>query len=182
MHINDIVNHPHLPSIIWDFMSRVSNSQTERKCRLWIGAADRYGHFSVDDIVHSAHRVSYTIFNGPIPEGLDVLHRCDTPLCVNPEHLFIGNQADNSRDMVLKGRSHSGDKNHSAKIARDVVLSIFVATGRHAEIAVRFGVDKSTVSHIKTGRQWSSVTGMVPIPSSRARKLLPTLIAFRNRT
>lgn len=62
MHINDIVNHPRLPAIIWDFMSRVDSTPTERGCRLWIGNSDRYGDFSIDGEVFSAHRVSQVLF------------------------------------------------------------------------------------------------------------------------
>jgi hypothetical protein len=75
-------------------------------CLLWLGkvGTDGYGLFKVGGKRRAAHRVSYEIHKGPIPPGLWVLHRCDTPACVNPEHLFLGTHADNMRDMVAKGR------------------------------------------------------------------------------
>ena len=178
MHINDIVNHPRLPAIIWDFMSRVDSTPTERGCRLWIGNSARYGDFSIDGEVFSAHRVSQVLFVGPIVDDLHVLHRCDVPLCVHPAHLFLGTEADNHADKAAKGRSARGTRNGAAKISESTVLAILAAAGRHQDVAARFGVAKATVSHIKTGSQWASITGV--LPSFRARMPLPILSAFQN--
>lgn len=178
MHVNDIVKHPRLPAIIWDFMSRVDSAPTERGCRLWLGSADRYGSFSIDSEVFSAHRVSQVLFVGPIDDDLHVLHRCDVPLCVHPAHLFLGTEAVNHADKAAKGRSARGSSNGTAKISESTVIAILAADGRHQDVAKRFGVAKATVSHIKTGRQWASVTGV--LPSFLARKPLPILSAFQN--
>lgn len=78
------------------------------ECWLWLGASHNglaldYGTFRVGDKVLYAHRVSYEIANGPIPEGLDVLHTCDNKKCVNPNHLYLGTQANNTTDSMQRG-------------------------------------------------------------------------------
>lgn len=118
------------------------------------------------------------LFVGPIVDDLHVLHRCDVPLCVHPAHLFLGTEADNHADKAAKGRSARGTRNGAAKISESTVLAILAAAGRHQDVAARFGVAKATVSHIKTGRQWASITGV--LPSFRARMPLPILSAFQN--
>lgn len=78
------------------------------ECWIWTGAKteDGYGRLWGIDKEARAHRLSYEMNVGPIPDGLDVLHRCDTPACVRPEHLFVGTQLDNARDMHAKGRAN----------------------------------------------------------------------------
>lgn len=79
-------------------------------CHVWRGTHNNagYGMVFYDSRWHMAHRLAWSLANGPIPQGMLVMHTCDNPPCVNPEHLAIGTYADNSRDMVLKGRSTRG--------------------------------------------------------------------------
>jgi hypothetical protein len=78
----------------------------ESGCIEWTAAADRlgYGRFGIGKKVYLSHRVAWEWERGPIPSGLCVLHRCDNPRCVNVAHLFLGTRADNTSDMLAKGR------------------------------------------------------------------------------
>lgn len=77
-------------------------------CWLWTAALNTYGYGKMgrtrEEGPEGAHRIAWRLLKGPIPLGMFVLHRCDMPACVNPEHLFLGTQADNIRDSVIKGR------------------------------------------------------------------------------
>lgn len=94
--------------------------QVTEKCWIWQGHTNDqgYGRFGVGDKVEQAHRVSYTIFKGPIPEGMNVLHECDTPPCVKPSCLFLGTQIDNMGDASSKQRLNNpfGEKHPQCKL------------------------------------------------------------------
>lgn len=77
------------------------------ECWLWTAAVDRkgYGRIGLGPDLLGAHRYSWELAYGPIPDGMAVLHHCDNPLCVRPEHLWLGTIADNNRDMIKKGRA-----------------------------------------------------------------------------
>lgn len=83
-------------------------------CRLWTGSTNNYGYgrFALDGRVVYAHRVAYELVVGPIPPGAQVCHTCDTPTCCNPDHLFLGTQAENLQDMTRKGRHGNSRKTH----------------------------------------------------------------------
>ena len=81
-------------------------------CWQWRGPTNAfgYGRFSFEGRTQVAHRLSYETFRGPIPDGMSVLHKCDNPSCINPEHLWIGTYSDNRRDCLSKGRWRKGKK------------------------------------------------------------------------
>lgn len=89
----------------------------ESTCHYWTGHVGRwgYGTIGVDGKSILAHRFSYELYIGPIPEGLLVCHHCDQPLCQNPRHLFLGTNFDNMADKTRKGRHHSQRKTHCPK-------------------------------------------------------------------
>ena len=132
-------------------------------CWNWTGArnSNGYGRF-VDGGRHKlAHRVSYELFVGTIPSGLNVCHSCDNRLCVNPHHLWVGTQSENLRDAFQKAR-HSfpdtrGENNGNRKLsARDVqeIRAMFQGGQRRFQIAARFGVSPSTIGDIIAGKTW----------------------------
>lgn len=111
-----------------------------------------------------AHRYAWLITNGPIPAGASVLHHCDNPPCVRPDHLFLGNALDNAQDKVQKGRLRYGDargeRNGKAKLtAADVIqLRARAAQGeRQCDLARAFGITPQTTWNIINRRNWKHV-------------------------
>lgn len=142
-------------SSLHSFIEKIRQSDEEDGCWLWQGAtgSDGYGRVRRRGVTHSAHRFAYGLFKGPIPEGLCVMHRCDVPLCVNPTHLVLGAKADNSRDMLRKGR----DRNTVPKLSFEQVLEVrrMLASGStKAEVSEKYDICRSTVQDIETGSTW----------------------------
>jgi hypothetical protein len=108
-----------------------------------------------------AHRLAYSMIIGEIPDGLCVCHHCDNPNCVRPSHLWVGTKADNSRDMVAKGRQHtpSGTDNPNAKLTETDVLDILQSIGKESTRAIgrRLGVSHQVVRAIRDERAWKQV-------------------------
>lgn len=129
-------------------------------CWHWGGARSLQGYGFIkrkDGAQLRAHRVAYELIHGPIPAGLFVCHRCDNPRCVRPSHLFLGSHPENMADMVLKGRSAhmQGERNGSAKLEMQDVLSIRSSIGSYSRIGHDFGVSPSAVGLIKRRERWA---------------------------
>lgn len=146
------------------FWERVG-SRSENQCWIWGGSIDRggYGRLAMGRSSVLAHRFSYELHHGPIPDGMDVCHSCDNPACVNPAHLWLGDAAANRADMVAKGRQGdwSGERSGVNKLTEHNVRKIreLLAQGmRHATISKRFGVCRSTISLIHQGKTWRCVS------------------------
>jgi hypothetical protein len=95
-----------------------------------------------------AHRVSYELHKGPIPDGQLIMHTCDNPSCVNPEHLVAGSAQDNSWDMARKGRGNT------VKLTASDVIAIRKAEGTHASLARDYNVSPETIGYIRRGLTW----------------------------
>jgi hypothetical protein len=104
-----------------------------------------------------AHRFSHKRFKGPIPPGQMGCHTCDTPACVNPEHLFSGTALRNKRDCMDKGRHLRGERHHKAKLKHDDVRAIRASDESGAALAARFGVTKENVYAIRKRQIWRDV-------------------------
>lgn len=153
---------PMRPNTRDDFW-RYVDVRSRDECWLWTGARDKrmhYGVFKYHLRQYKAHRFSFEIASGAIPDGLDVLHRCDNPPCVNPAHLFLGTQADNNRDRDTKMRNSHGERNYFAKLNESDVRRIrdLHAQGvPQKDIAKEFNIDRHHVSDITNRRLWKSV-------------------------
>lgn len=131
-------------------------------CWEWTRGKHRFGYgwFHNGRKTVTAHRYSYELHFGPIPEGMGVLHRCDNPSCVRPDHLFLGTQADNNADKVRKGRQHRGEGTGGAKLCADDVRQIrelYAAGLTQIKIAESFGICRENVGQIVRRETWKHV-------------------------
>lgn len=147
------------------FMKYVGNPKKSKSdCWIWdggkIGAAG-YGTFWLDGKQMFAHRASYILFKGPIPEGQVIMHACDDRACVLPQHLTAGTLADNSADMKRKGRSARGSKNGQALLTEAKVRKIRADyTGGYGDLtrlANKHGLKLSTVAAIVHRQNWRHI-------------------------
>ena len=142
-------------------------NETPSGCLEWTGKLGRtgYGQCKVGRKYWMVHRLAWAERNGPIPDGLFVLHRCDNRRCARIEHLFLGTKADNARDRDAKGRGGCGrHESHgmASKMNWDRVKQLreLAASGlSHAELARRFGISPAHATRIARGDRWSESIG-----------------------
>lgn len=148
------------PETTQRFLSKIT--QTETGCWEWIASKDKngYGWFSVKGKIWKAHRLSYILFKGLIPIGLNICHKCDNPSCVNPDHLFAGDNMINRSDSVAKKRHAFGHRHGMSKLDEDKVIQIrsLRKEGKKLnEIADIFGVDFTLIWQVVNRKIWRHV-------------------------
>ena len=144
------------------FWSKVDKSGGDNSCWHWTNARDScgYGKFWFIDYTMPAHRFSWFLVNGKIPQHQPfICHKCDNPSCVNPSHLFAGDSDDNILDMMIKDRHLKGEDNGAARLTNAQVNQIrkLYATGATTsrKLGRQFNVGKSTILRILRGKCWA---------------------------
>lgn len=155
------------------FWPKVDRSGGTNACWLWLASTKKgYGQLWVRELGRAAlaHRISYELNIGEIPNGLFVCHTCDNPTCVNPNHLFLGTEEDNNRDCYSKGRGSMqrhpelfrGEHGGSAKVSEGDVLEMRRLRRDGVmlkDLAAQFGISVHGVHSIVTGKTWCHVGG-----------------------
>lgn len=135
-----------------DFWSRFDKTGD---CWVWTGYTQRYGIISFGGERRRVHQLAYELTKGAIPSGKVVRHSCDNPICGRPEHLLLGTQGDNVRDMLDRGRNvkPKGAAHHKTKLTLEIVQDILRRTDETPNaIGERYGISGQTVVSIRKGR------------------------------
>jgi len=160
--------NPKIPTMKEHFESKFIKRDTN-KCWLWTGAKDKngYGDFNLHLTNETnkykkvkAHRYSYELYMGKFKNSFLVCHSCDTPSCVNPNHLFLGTAADNASDMVKKKRSMSGERNNRGKLKAHQVIEIREKLSKRynqTKLSKEYGVSRNTIKTIKNFQIWKDL-------------------------
>lgn len=136
-------------------------------CHIWMGSTDKDGYGTigrVDGAHLKAHRESYRLHCGPIPDGAHVLHKCDIPSCINPDHLYLGDPAQNGRDKVERGRAKSapqpGVRNPMHRLTEADVIDIrarYEANESQRSIGEDYGMSQASISKIVRRERWAHI-------------------------
>jgi hypothetical protein len=157
-------------SIEWDTIPKPTGEHyTDLQGDCWICTSHAKGSTGRPHINHRSHgeqehihisRLMYERAVGDIPAGLDVLHKCDRKDCVNPHHLYLGTDIDNTRDRMERGQQYTpqGEGHGKAKLTNEQVLAIFHDPRQHKLIAEDYGIGRQQVSKIKSGERWGHIT------------------------
>lgn len=150
---------------LWERFHEKVSPEPNSGCWIWTGAVKEHGYGVIGlgrrgTGTAKAHRVAYELYKGPIADGLFVLHSCDIPSCVNPDHLRLGSQSDNMRDCVKRKRhvmpDNRGERATWAKLTAEMARDIKTRTKTGPEYAKLYGVSKSAIYRIWEGSNWCS--------------------------
>jgi hypothetical protein len=154
------------------FEKYVDRTSSPIGCWLWTGSCNARGYGQLhhakrgDVSFRGAHKWSWTLHRGVVPAGMWVLHKCDNPPCVNPDHLFLGTPLDNARDMAAKARqvfqkdptrAARGEASGNAKLTEAQVVAIRQSGASHSVLARALGVTPSLIHAVRTRRVWAHV-------------------------
>lgn len=148
-----------LGSSIARFWSKVDKNGPNG-CWLWMGYTDPkmgYGVFCVDHKHVKAHRFSWALVNGAIPEDKRALHNCDNPPCLSPDHLWLGTNADNNLDRDSKGRHVRlvGEKNGWSRLTTEQALEIKTSNASITDMMRKFGISRCHAHNVRKGKVWA---------------------------
>ena len=177
--ISDILDHPEIKESLIIRLSKNLKENDTTGCIEWQGKATYnggYGKIGTTRQFNSirAHRLAWVLENGPIPEGLIILHSCDNPKCCNVEHLSLGTKKDNSQDMLSKGRHYTpfreldfnrgnpetaarGEDNGNSTLTEELVKEIRAFEGNHQQAADYFNISHTNAWRVRTFRSWEHV-------------------------
>lgn len=193
------LSNPEFSSAFWKRVNKWPGRGPHGDCWEWTGYIDRsrsggYGVLACDGKSQRANRVCWQIVNGPIPDGMQVLHRCDHRPCVNPSHLFLGTNYENVQDKLRKGRHlrgleaamysnpRRGSDNPHAKLTDEQVLAMRekYAQGQTCrDIAKQFAIREHVCNMILHGRRWAHLPGALPPQRRMARQHREEILRLR---
>ena len=140
------------------FWKKVQKTDT---CWLWTAGKDKcgYGQFmNAEKVCNQAHRFSWAIYNGDIPTGMCILHSCDRPECVNPDHLKLGTYQENMKERDRKKRNAWGEKMGNSRLTEEKVLEIRASSNSYWSLSKVYGVSQTTIRAAKLGLTWSRLS------------------------
>ena len=128
-------------------------------CWVWMQRVDKdgYGSYGGHGKNARAHRLAFRLWKGPIPLGRLICHSCDTPACVNPDHLSLGTDHSNSQDKVKRGRQPRGEAAANVKLTEDDVRAIRASKEPQKKCGARYGIGQMQVSRIRRGMRWAHI-------------------------
>ena len=143
------------------FWEGVEKSTNANGCWQWMKSNnDGYGSIYMNGRSMPASHFSYILHVGPIPDGMWILHKCDNPPCVRPDHLFLGTVIENNKDRDAKGRTNHGENVHTAKLTDTDIPAIrdMLSQGKsQSDIARIYGVKRNTIQGIASGKTWRHI-------------------------